>query len=147
YPEMIARYLKFFERQGSPIDCFPLDIQESHLAPSQFVTTHAGRNLSTSFLYFLSAAYRIMTKTDRARSFLELGSGYGGLARAIKLMRPGVKYALLDMPHSLYFSMTFLRRHFPNAQMVMIDSPRSLDRINDEYDFCFIPVTFMEKLR
>jgi phospholipid N-methyltransferase len=39
---------------------------------------------------------------------LEIGAGYGGLARIFKTLHPEIEYTIVDLPESIYFSGHFL---------------------------------------
>jgi hypothetical protein len=71
---------------------------------------------------------------------LELGAGFGPLARAFKLFYPQTTYYIVDLPVTLYFSGGFLKSCFPDRKVLLVGSEeeyRKADR--DSYDFILIP--------
>ena len=62
---------------------------------------------SNAFLWHLNFYLRI-TKAITPKSILEIGGGYGGLARIFKVLHPEIDYTIIDLPESLYFSKNFL---------------------------------------
>lgn len=58
----------------------------------------------------------------RRRSvFLEIGGGYGGLARLLRLAVPEAQLMLVDLPERLSLQAYFLSRSFPDARIVASD--------------------------
>jgi hypothetical protein len=74
---------------------------------------------------------------DGPKRVLEIGGGYGLIAYIFKKMNPGLHYAIVDLPGSLFFSQLFLMMNFPEAKIYYAkdDSPVNFDA----YDFIFIP--------
>lgn len=100
--------------------CVPLDfsIEESPYS-MEFSTFYVSeRKYSNSFLnmvgYYLGSAYAVSQKGPLNR-VMEIGAGYGSLARIIKLKHPDVRYVILDIPETLILSAVFLHLSFPEA--------------------------------
>jgi hypothetical protein len=78
---------------------------------------------------------------------VEIGAGYGGLARLFKLAAPGVTYCIIDLHECLYFSLFFLKSHFPCASYCLVDGRdrllEALERPRD-FDFIFIPASLID---
>lgn len=53
---------------------------------------------------------------------LEIGGGYGSLARIFKTLHPEIEYTILDLPESLVMSCGFLSDHELKVSLVPIDS-------------------------
>lgn len=68
---------------------------------------HTKNGYSNAFLWHLNFYLRI-TKAITPKSILEIGGGYGGLARIFKILHPEISYTIIDLPESLYFSKNFL---------------------------------------
>lgn len=43
---------------------------------------------------------------------LEIGGGYGGLARIFGKLNPGISYTMVDLPETLFYAMVFLKKDF-----------------------------------
>lgn len=99
--------------------------------------------MSMAFLYHLCIAAQIERATGKVGSVFELGSGYGGLARILKLLNPGAKIVLCDLPTTLYFCYVYLRRHFPNATFEVIERP---GQPRGSADFTFVPAPLAREL-
>src|SRR3972149_3452914 len=74
------------------------------------------------------------------KRIIEIGSGYGGLARIFKIMDRSIHYVMIDLAESLFFAQVFIATNFPDAKTIYI---KDNNRVNlDEYDFVFVPVQF-----
>lgn len=73
---------------------------------------------------------------------LEIGGGYGGLASAIKRIKPACCYAIIDLPESLKFSFSFLS--LLGYRCVFATSELPLEDALSEYDFVLIPTDNMQ---
>ena len=65
---------------------------------------------SNIFLTHLNHYLRSTAGLEKSaiKNVLEIGAGYGGLARIFKLMAPNVRYTIVDLPESLFFAQVFL---------------------------------------
>lgn len=86
--------------------------QESELSKN---LTIDGKEFSNSFFTHLYHYLRIQQLEPHANVILEIGGGYGALARIFKLGKPDCKYILVDLPESLFYADVFLRENFPSA--------------------------------
>ena len=48
---------------------------------------------------------------------LEIGGGYGALARVFKIMGTPAQYFIIDLPESLFYAQVFLQMNFPDADI------------------------------
>ena len=132
-----------FASSGMKLDELPESVEESDLLGPELTMQLRGRRLSTDFLYRLRIWSRLRESLPSERAtVLEIGAGLGNLARVIKLLQPGARYMILDLPETLFFSHLFLRYSFPEARTLYItdpDSLLSLDRSGERPDFIFIP--------
>jgi hypothetical protein len=106
-----------------------------------------GRLLSPDFLRHLCLAFEVGKRCalrDGAVTVLELGAGYGGFARILKLLRPGVCHVLLDIPETLYVAALFLRLNFPAARVCYVGDRASTPTDVRDYDFVFVPTVFAD---
>jgi len=148
--KMIDWYIDYIENQGYQLSAFPLDIQESPYANPQNSIVREERLVAPDFLRTVIIALEIDKYCDLPNSgfkILELGAGYGGLARTLKLFHPNTNYYIVDIPESLCFSYIFLRINFPESKFLIITSNENIEpSIYDKYDFVFIPSIFAERL-
>ena len=110
-----------------------------------------GRTFSLDTFRYLAYIQRISDKLLDIRNvatYLELGSGNGGFARAIKLLNPRGKLFLVDLPEVLFCSYTFLSAEFPDCQHEYIVSSEQLSKaIESEADFVYISHHFFELIQ
>ncbi len=139
-------YARHLDRLGFPLDDLDPFLHESPMASRNVAYTHAGRRLSTAFLYYLSAALTATRHAGAAKATLEIGGGYGGLARILKILDPGRAITLVDMPESLWFAYVFLRSSFPDATFVCV-TPESASRADAaNFDFMLVPTNALSVL-
>jgi putative sugar O-methyltransferase len=143
-------YTDYLHTSGMSLDDFDISIQESPFSNPDNSFFRNGRLLSPDFLrtvlLCLEIKKHIKPNTDRTR-VLELGAGYGGLARTFRLFFPNVSYVITDIPETLFFSSLFLRLNFPNARVCFVIDEADIAGPLNEYDFIFIPTKFAEVLR
>jgi hypothetical protein len=96
--------------------------------------------------FFLECISRI---DPRPQSVCEIGGGYGGPCRlwlTNALHRPQ-RYAILDLPESLFFSEVFLRHEFGDCGVHYVTSPDPLDPgLIDRVNVVLCPVAFHRTL-
>jgi putative sugar O-methyltransferase len=139
-------YLDYLARQGTPLPALPSEIAESALVSGRTILQRAGRPVSTMFLLHLCVALRLRGHTEDLRTIIEIGGGYGNLARIMRLFYPEQKYVIVDLLDSLYCSYVFLAVHFPDRRMLFVTEPAQLASM-DEYDFVFVPSECFDGLR
>lgn len=86
--------------------------------------TIEGKRCSSIFLSHVNALLRIQRFVAQPKRILEIGGGYGALARIVGTAHPGVKYTIIDFPESLFYAHIFLGVNFPSAR---IDSTPAAD--------------------
>jgi hypothetical protein len=139
FKQVSSAFLQWLDKFGRPLRSFPPTVEESVLASPKVVAMADGKRYSTAFLYHLSIASHLEAHVDNYDSILELGPGYGGLPRLLKLMRPDTKFVLIDIPETLYLCYIFLRCHFPNCTFEVITTRGQLETSNRTSDFTFVP--------
>lgn len=81
---------------------------------------------------------------------VEVGGGYGGLARVIKTLSPRSTYVVVDMLESLCYSAYFLTQSFPGASVLMVTED-NIDGLTPDklkaFDFVFLPEFLIESLK
>jgi putative sugar O-methyltransferase len=146
---MVDWYIGFLNLNGIQLDDFSLSIQESPVSNLRNAVRRGDRLLAPDFLRTLILTLEIKKYCQLNHScfnVLELGAGYGGLARTLKLFFPRISYAIIDIPETLYFSSLFLRLNFPDAKVCFVTDPAELSGPVSDYDFIFIPTKFAEVL-
>ncbi len=120
-------------------------LQESeHSMPESLITVGTKR-LSSIFLTHLYFYLRTSALSPEAKRVCEIGTGYGGLARIYKLMRPDLTYVLIDLPESLFYAQVFLTVNFPDAKIGYVNE--AFPDNPDDYDFIFVPAQLAHLLR
>lgn len=79
---------------------------------------------------------------DSVRVLVDIGGGYGGLARLIKLAHPDMKLVLLDLPEVNAIQTYFLASAFPRARVLGLTDVVALDSIDPrslDFDFLVLP--------
>lgn len=114
-------------------------LSESHLSlPESIVTSSNGKRISSIFLTHLYFYLRTQSLMPAApKRILEIGSGYGGLARIYKTMTPDLTYVLVDLPESLFYAQLFLTKNMPDARIFYVED--HLPPRLDDYDFVLVP--------
>jgi hypothetical protein len=135
--------LDFLRRtHGCEIDQLPAEMCESPLVLSKHCKKFGDRLLSSDFLNRLAWVYRLQGTLDFPKtpfSIMEIGGGFGALARVFKLIYSQARVVLIDIPESLFFQHAFLKESFPHARHQYISSPD--EKITDA-DFVYVPNCF-----
>ncbi len=116
-------------------DKFSLDETNDGSLYSNIFLTHLNYYLRTTFNY---------PTNSTIRRVIEIGGGYGALARIFKIMNRDITYTIIDLPESLFFAHAFLSLNFPNASIAYINANKPIHL--DKYDFVLIPVQFYQSL-
>lgn len=103
-------------------------------------------------IYYLGRMHRLLhLNFGDSQSILEIGGGYGGLAKLFFDFMPNVTYCIVDLPMSLLIEAFFLKQTFPNKKIGtsadFIDSfgpGKSLDRDKFfSFDIVLLPPPFI----
>ena len=133
--------LHFPETAGSLLQ----ELGDSSYSRVETLIRHNKIYLSNVSLYHLSIVLTCMQYSEVNR-VVELGGGYGGLARLFLLnsLKPVEKYYVIDLPESLFFCEVFLRANFPDKIIAYITDGGQ--RPNDEADIVLCPVHHLNSL-
>jgi putative sugar O-methyltransferase len=103
---------------------------------------------SIDFCYFAWRIFNIHGNDKNAEFlFLEIGSGFGGLTRALKLLMPKSKFILLDLPEGNTTASFFLQHAFPEARQHRYEELKTGQPLSwQEYDFAIWPGWCIEKI-
>lgn len=108
------------------------------------LTLPGGRVLTEPVLrhgYYLGrlATTGVLTPGRRVVA-LEIGAGYGGLARVLRRAVPGATVMLIDLPQRLNLQAYYLTRSFPDARVVAADDAARLRAaVEGGADFVLLP--------
>lgn len=102
-------------------------------------------NIFLSHLYFYLRTTQLGSQTKVLKKVLEIGSGYGALARIYKLLNKEVAYTLVDLPESLFYAQTFLSANFPDARIKYVNDNSQYN--TEDYDFILVPVQLCDFLK
>jgi putative sugar O-methyltransferase len=138
FQPVVDRYVTYLRKQDSPLESLPPEIEESPFVSKRSTATASGRHISTMFLHHLCMTLRISSLTTGLRKVIEIGGGYGGLARTMRLFNPHQTYIIVDLLDSLYCSYVFLSTHYPDAKMLFVTKSEDATGM-DDFDFVFVP--------
>lgn len=134
-------------RHGVTLSSLPPELCESPFVLRKHCKTIEGRLLSSDFLNRLAWVFRlheVLAAPEGRFSILEVGGGFGALARVFKLVHPRSRVVLVDIPESLFFQHTFLRACFPDAKHQYL---RNADEaVEDDADFVYVANGFARAL-
>ena len=87
-------------------------------------------------------------KESRSQLVWEIGGGWGGFAYQFKSLFPHVTYLIMDFPQAFLFSAVYLKTAFPEARVLMAGDVSDEDLLEswEEYDFIFVPTTFLDQM-
>jgi hypothetical protein len=77
------------------------------------------------------------------KSVLEIGGGYGGLARAHLYQNPSVRYVICDLEETLFFSAIYLFMHFGDDRVHLVDASLRDDSLEAGHIY-IVPQSRME---
>lgn len=146
FKDRVAGTLTWLREFGRPLESFPLYVQDTPHAWPEAVAMAGNRPVSIAFLYHLCIAAQIEKAVGKPSTVFELGSGYGGLARILKLLNPGARFVLCDLPVTLYFCYVFLRTHFPNCTFKVLGRGENLGISPPTADFTFVPASLASSI-
>jgi putative sugar O-methyltransferase len=148
--ENICRwYGAYLNDHGLPLASLPQSIRESSVVRPETLVELADRTVSPDFLRFLSYVHLLHAHgalSAHRRRTIEIGPGYGGLARTLKLFQPGLTCVLVDIPESLACAFLFLRTDNPAAKIRVIESADALMGDIDQYDYVLVPAQLIKIL-
>lgn len=145
----VSWYIKWFKENKIKLNSFPIQFEESKYSRQSCVVQIDGRNVTPEFLRFfsyISLADQYLCLDTPALRVLELGSGYGGMARVVSLYKVGSKITLLDLPESLFCSYVYLKLNFPEKKVVFASSEKEIQDNLETSDFLLVPSVFAQSL-
>lgn len=109
-----------------------------------------GIRLTQSSLEYPYMLSHLEPHLEGVQVVVDIGGGYGGLARLVKLTRPRTKIVLLDLPEVNAIQTYFLSRAFPGASVKGLSDVARREVIDPEeldFDFLILPGQLIERLR
>ena len=106
--------------------------------------------LTQSSLEYVFMLTHLEPYLDGAGVVVEIGGGYGGLTRLIKLVFPQMKCVLLDLPEVNTIQTYFLAKAFPEATVLGLRDVahrKAIDPSELDADFIVLPGQLIERLR
>ncbi len=149
YNEAVVSWLErhLAERHGLRLADLPADLTELDVVPDATIVRKDGRNLSPDLLrnatYAMQLA-RVWRERTEPIEILEIGGGYGALARALKCFHPRSRFWLTDIPESLRCCEIYLRAAFPDARIAWVDA-NATGEVQDA-DFHLVPVAEAQRV-
>jgi putative sugar O-methyltransferase len=142
-------YIKWMKKMGRDLSDFPHAMEQSKHACQGTIVKVDNRSVSPEFLRLL--AYIIVMDQHLSLNrpnlrILELGSGYGGMARVFGAYKPDAKFTLIDLPECLFFAYIYLKLHFPEKQIVYAGSENEISDNVKTSDFLLVPSVLAENL-
>lgn len=108
-------------------------------------------NMFLTHLYFYQRAEFGCRWPSPYINVLEIGGGYGSLARIFAHNHPNIRYTIVDLPESLFFSEVFLRANLPVTPYVspipsVYVTDESVKDIEEAPRLRFVPSFHMDSL-
>lgn len=102
--------------------------------------------ISYSDIFHVNFYYEIEKYISKKKNtILEIGGGYGGLARMI-CNNKNCTYILIDLPETNLISSYYLTSHFPNKKFLLYEEYKNNKEIKFEnYDFVILPPWVLTK--
>lgn len=142
---LIDCQIEHLRSEGCDLETLDPSVCELAIMPKHLVFQRAGRIISTDLLRFLEYLIAIEKHglIGPSSTIAEIGAGYGGLARLIKLRHPGARLVLLDIAETLKGAEIYLGAAFPNLTIRYFD-PADPTTANSDFVLCTVENT--EKL-
>jgi putative sugar O-methyltransferase len=108
-----------------------------------------GTTVSQSSLEYTFMLAHLEPYLSDVRTVVDIGGGYGGLARLVKLAFPSIRLVLLDLPEVSAIQTYFLHQAFPEKKFLHLTDVAELETIDLEaldFELLVIPGQLIEKL-
>ena len=143
--ELCTLKLKLIKERFPAFDFASFPAAESEYSAPPSLCTIEDHSVSNIFFWHLNAYLACKTWLGPSRKVLEIGAGYGALARIFGLANPTkAQYCIADLPSSLFFAEVFLRANFPEARMIYALPGED---IPEDYDVLLVPAGYTEAIK
>ncbi|MGH9332312.1 MAG: putative sugar O-methyltransferase, partial [Vicinamibacteria bacterium] len=108
-----------------------------------------GRRVSLSSLEYTWMLCHLEPYLVDVEVAVDIGGGFGGLARLLKSAHPRLKLVLLDLPEVSAIQTYFLKTAFASAKLLTLRDVRDVDPLDPaslEFDFLVLPGQLIERL-
>jgi len=107
-----------------------------------------GRHVSRSSIEFVWMLTRLLPYLENASVAVEIGGGYGGLARLVKSVFPSIRYIILDLPEASAIQTYYLNRAMPESRFLYAREiiPELELPVEADFDFMLVPGSIAERL-
>ncbi len=134
------------------LELFPSDFEEKVDVPAETLVSRFDRRVTPDLLRNVWYSLEIRSLFGADPSFgsgniLEIGSGSGSFSRVFKALYPKAKFWLIDLPESLRFAAIYLRKSFPDARILLVESKEQAEGDLSSYDFVLLPIQLKNALR
>lgn len=140
--------LDFLRRtHGVDLQALPPALCESPYVLDKHCKTVAGRRLSSDFLNRLAWVCRLqkaLVFPQQPFGIIEVGGGFGALARVFKILYPQARIVLVDIPESLFFQHAFMKASFPDSKHQFVSR---VDEPIGDADIVYVPNCFAAALQ
>ncbi len=148
-PRVHAKWRSLYERiaDGIPGKFRPF-LEESPIGNPRALEIDGVRVTQSSLEYTYMLSH-LDPYLEGADVVVDVGGGYGGLARLVKLARPGARVVLLDLPETNAIQTYFLASAFPGAKVLGLSDVVRLDDIDAgklDLDFLILPGQLFDRL-
>jgi len=117
---------------------------------------YRGKSLSRELMYHGIISYDIISYIPKPflgerEVMLDIGAGFGGIARILSFYRDNTTQILLDLPETLLLTAYYLKDNFPNKKIALLEDIypylNNLDAVLFSYDFILIPPFVLEYIK
>lgn len=145
----LSWHISLFKCNGMDIFELPQEFCAHDVESNEYTRIINNRRLSPDFvlrLHYLNEIKKYFPLANKRMTFAELGAGYGGLTRVIKLAFSNSTCIIFDLPETLYFCASFLTHAFPELNSLFVEENTQVKDLGD-FDFVFVPTGMEHKFR
>ncbi len=145
-----------YHKQATRMESLFLASLSESTAGNHLCVNYRGKRLSKELLYHAVVSHDIITHVPNLSKgereiILDIGAGFGGVARILSFYRENTTQILLDLPETLLLTAYYLKDNFPNKKIALLEDiyPNldNLDEIIRDYDFILIPPFVLNYLK
>ncbi|MCF8033707.1 MAG: putative sugar O-methyltransferase [Desulfarculaceae bacterium] len=120
---------------------------DSDLSLPESLLVRNGQLVSWPMYTQVRVIMRCLSHISDVNTLLEIGGGTGGPARLwlVNPIRKPLRYVIVDIPESLFFSEVFLRHHFGNDKVSYIYSQDDVEKADDALAL-LVPIAAIDSL-
>ncbi len=124
--------------EGLDVRALPPEIAELNILPAHTLFETEGRIVGTDFLRFLEYLHVVERHglVPAGATIVEIGAGYGGLARLLKLRHAPATIYLLDIYETLAGAELYLRHAWPQSRIAYFDPSAPQAAAGAEFILC-----------